>query len=253
MNVSRASLPLCAALLLAATAWLYSAQSTAAASTNKGTQEKSWERVNRAARDMKGGDPVAAGALVDAVFADHGIDPAVSVVAPSIKDRLVRSEVDFQNGKSKGITEDNVATTVNELADRMGAPGYAHTDGDEVKEVRLRMLTLFPSMIGRGPAAARNDSNPHFDKVMSPIEAFHVGATLITQKVFNPEFQLSSQELQAAAKKSKRGRFADAAGNSDGKRTHEMLNVIHRGTESMSVTAMLNQCDQSLDLLGIGR
>jgi hypothetical protein len=116
---------------------------------------------------MKHGDPVAAGALVDEVFANHGIDPAISAAAPSMKDRLVQAEVDFQNGKSRGVTEDKVAATVNQLADRFGAPAYAHTDVNDVKDLRVRMLTLYPSMIGRGPAATRDDSKPHFESEMS--------------------------------------------------------------------------------------
>lgn len=251
MNVSRASLPICAALLLAATAWLYSAQSTAAASTNKGNQEKSWDRVNRTAREMKGGDPVAAGALVDAVFADHGIDPAVSVVAPSIKDRLVRSEVDFQNGKSKGITEDKVAATVNQLADRMGAPGYSHTDVKEVKQLRVRMLTLYPGLIGRGSAATRDDSKPHFDSTMSPVEAFQVTATLIHQKVFNPDFQLADKEKQDKSLQDNSGDSPRGKGNSHGERTREMLKVVQQGASAMSVTELFDQCGHSLDLLGV--
>lgn len=129
MKSARLSLLLCALVLVSAGVWLATAQRSAAADTSKGKPLPSWERVNRAARDnMKSGNPVAAGVLVDEVFADHGIDPAVSVAAPSMKDRLVRAEVDFQNGKSRGVTEDKVAATVNQLADRFGAPAYAHTD-----------------------------------------------------------------------------------------------------------------------------
>lgn len=129
MKSVRLSLMLCALVLVSAGIWLATAQRSAAADTNKEKPLPSWERVNRAAREnMKSGDPVAAGALVDEVFADHGIDPAISVAAPSMKDRLVRAEVDFQNGKSRGVTEDKVATTVNQLADRFSAPAYAHTD-----------------------------------------------------------------------------------------------------------------------------
>jgi hypothetical protein len=232
-------------------AWLVSSQQAVSANGSDVHQPPTWERVNRAAHNLKSGDPIAAGALVDAVFADHGIDPAVSVFAPTTKDRLVRAEVDFQNGKTKGITEDKVAATVNQLADRFGAPAYAHTDVNEVKQLRVRMLTLYPSLIGRGSAATRDDSKPHFEATMSPIEAFHVTATMIHQKVFNPDFQLSKQERQDKSLQDNSGDSPRAKRNSHGERTREMLGVVQQGAATMSVTDMFDQCSHSLDLLGV--
>jgi hypothetical protein len=251
MKSARLSLTFCALVLVSAGVWLATAQKSAAADTNRGKPLPSWERVNRAAREnMRHGDPGAAGVLVDEVFADHGIDPAISAAAPSMKDRLVQAEVDFQNGKSKGVTEDKVAATVNQLADRFGAPAYAHTDVNEVKELRVRMLTLYPSMIGRGSAATRDDSKPHFESEMSPVEAFHVTATMATQKLFNPDFQLSQAERRDSSLQDRSGHLPRAKGNSHGERSQKMLEIVHRGITSMSATEVLDQCGHSLDLLG---
>lgn len=241
----------CGALLLLAVGWSSAGQGRVAAS-GKGDESPSWERVNLAARKMKAGDAMAAGALADAVFAHHRLDSEVSMLIPTMKDRLVQSEVDFQNGKHKGITEENVASAVNDLADRFGAPDYAHTDVQEVKRLRVRMLTLFPGLIGRGSAATRDDSKPHFDAVMSPIEAFHITATLIHQKVFNPEFQLSQREKTDESLQQHSGDSVRARGNSQGERSREMLNLVHQRAASMSLTEVFNQCGHSLDLLGIG-
>lgn len=115
----------------------------------------------------------------------------------------------------------------------------------------MRMLTLYPSMIGRGPAATRDDSKPHFESEMSPVEAFHVTATMVHQKIFNPDFQLTQQEKQDKSLQDASSDFPHAKGNSHGERTGEMLDIVQRGASSMSITDMLDQCGKSLDLLGV--
>ncbi|HEU5414052.1 MAG TPA: hypothetical protein VFW31_09860 [Candidatus Angelobacter sp.] len=223
----------------------FATQRTASASSDDVSHRPSWERINRAATNAKGGDPAAISTLADEVFRSHGIDQMTTTVAPFVKGRLLRAEADFQNGKASGITEDQVAATVNQLADRVNAPDYAHTNASEVKKLRLRMITLFPALIGRGPAASRDDSRPHFDAKMSPIEAFEVTAMMIEQKMFNPEFQLSDKERQETPG------GQTLASNRHGERTQEMLNVAQRGINLMGFDQMQQQCKHSLDLLGI--
>ena len=89
---------------------------------------------------------------------------------------------------------------------------------------------------------------------MSPVEAFHITATLIFQKISNPEFQFSSQELNSAQSASKAGAIsalADQVGRGD--RTKQMMEVIRKGASSMSFRDMLSQSEQTLDELGIAR
>jgi hypothetical protein len=232
-------------------AWITAAAQKPDSPSKPAAAEKSWDRVNRLSRQLKADDQETTGELVDAVMAHHGIDPAVSAIVPSMKDRLVRAELEFQSGRSKGVAEEDVVNAINDLGRKVKAPDFAQTNTAEVRQVRLRMLTLFPAMIGRGPSATRDDSNPHFDKSLSPIEAFHVGATLVTQKMFNPEFQLSPQELKAQ-NKTNTNRFASIP-ERDPERTHQMLSSVHQAITTMKLADIQSQCDKTLDLLGIGK
>jgi len=223
------------------------------ANTTKASADEgpSWERINRTASQVKNGDEKPIRDLADQVFKHHGIDSAVMLPLASMKDRLVAREIDYQNGKG-GINEEQVAGAVNQLADRFNGPSYAHTTGSEVKKLRLRMLTLYPSLIGRGPSSSRDDSRPHFEARMGPLEAFHVTATMLHQKVFNPEFQLSQEEAQDSSLQSRTGDGAvRAKDNAHGERTREMLDLIQQQGATMKAGDLIEQCGHTLDLLGV--
>jgi len=241
-------------VLMAGAVWLAAAQKTITADTNKPNQTPSWERINHAAMKASKGDATAVGALADEVLAHHGIDQAMGALQSRIRTRLVAAEVDYQNGNSAGLTEDNVVAAVNHLAQRFNAPAYAYTTVDEVKTTRLQMLTLYPNLMGRGPAVTRDDSKPHFDKSMSPIEAFHTAATLVVQKVFNPDFQVTLEERQAASSSTKAASLSPPAQKpAEGQRTGEMLMLLGHAEGTTRTGDLLNECDQALDLLGIRR
>jgi hypothetical protein len=245
--------------LLLGLIWVSSAQTVGSVNEKSKRPESNWSRVNRAARNVKAGDRRAIQGLVDEVFLANGLDSHISASATSIKDRLIAAELDFHNGTSDGIDAEKVAVSVNQLVQRLKLPAYANTNAGEVKKVRVRMLTLYPDLVGRGSAARRNDSKPHFEDKMSPVEAFHVAVTLIQQKVFNPEFQLTTQELKeksaqaGTAGQAKTKSVASLQNPSIGERTHEMVAAIRQGAAAMSFRDMLEQSEQSLDLLGIRR
>jgi hypothetical protein len=250
---------LLAASLLVGVIWVATTQSASGADQKLKRGEGSWDHVNRAARNVKTNDRKAVQELVDQIFLDNGLDNHISASAASIKDRLIAAELDFHKGTHAGVGVEKVAASVNQLAERLNLPAFASTNVSEVKKVRLRMLTLYPALIGRGSAASRDDSKPHFDEKMSPIEAFHVAVTVIQQKVFNPEFQRTAQEQQAIDSQTKiRGqaridKTAPFPDDSHGERTRQMMVAIRESANIMSFRDMLDQSEQSLDLLGIRR
>ncbi len=247
-------------MLLAGAIWISAAQNRVAAansgtsSANSERQLKSWERVDRAARRLKHTDEASVRVLVQEVFADNGISENIAATAGSIPDRLVAAEIAYQKSAADGVSEDKVVAAVNQLAQRFNAPPYAYTDIKELRRLRLKMIAVYPSLIGRGSAATRDDSRPHFERIMSPIEAFHVTATLVFQKVSNPEFQFSGKEIEDAVGAGSAATVADLNRSvAQGDRTQEILGIIRHGAASMSLRDLLNLSEQSLDRLGISR
>jgi len=255
MSVKRTSLFLlfCGALIAAGIPCLTAIRaSSISVSADEGP---SWDRINRAASAVKSGDERTTRQLADEVFKHHGINQ-FTVLPPvaSMKDRLVNAELHYQNGEGGAINEGQIAGAVNQLADTLGAPSYAHTTEQEVKKVRLRMLTLYPSFVGRGPSSRRDDSHPHFDENMGPLEAFHVTATMLHQKVFNPEFQISEQEAKdSSLQTSSTDGAILAKGNSHGERTNEMLTVVQQHVAVIKPSDLAEQCGHTLDLLGVAK
>lgn len=250
---------LIASSLLVPLIWVAVAQDGGGIGPKRKHPEGSWDQVNHAARNVKTGDRRAIQNLVDQVFLANGMDGYIAASASSVKERLVSAEIDFQNGTGEGIDTEKVAASVNQLAASLKLPAYAATNADEVRKVRMRMLTLYPGLIGRGSAARRNDSRPSFDSRMGPVEAFHVAVTLIQQKAFNPEFQLTPVERQEISRKAKAAgqrKMPVATADQiapDGERTRQMMTAIRDAGAVMSFRDMLDQSEQSLDLLGIRR
>jgi len=234
--------------------WASTIQNIATNSTVNAQQPRQWQRVDRAARDIgHGDDPVAVRALVNAVLADNGIDEKIVATSGSVPDRLVAAEMRFQKGEAPGIPEESVVKAVNQLALRFNAPTWAHTDLKELRRLRLEMLTVYPGLIGRGSAATRDDTKPHFERTMSPVEAFHVTATLIFQKITNPAFQFSRQEIDAAPQQDKATLSQLTEKVKRGDRTQEIIGAIRETSKSMSLRDVLDLSEQTLDQLGIPR
>ncbi len=142
--------------------------------------------MDDAARNLRPGDETSVRTLVAAVFADNGINDRIAATSGSVPDRLVKAEMAFQTGKTPGITDDKIVTAVNQLAQRFQSPPYAYTNANEVRRLRIKMLAVYPHLIGRGATSKRDDSKPHFDKTMSPVEAFHITAILYIAENLQP-------------------------------------------------------------------
>lgn len=253
VNAGKVSISVCAVILGACAVWASAIQNGAATRATNLQQEPNWHRVDRAARNVKGGDEAAVRILVNEVFADNGIDEKIVATAGSVPDRLVAAEVAFQKGKAPGISEEAVVHAVNQLAVRFNAPDYAFTDVKELRRLRFKMLTVYPGLIGRGSAATRDESKHHFERTMSPVEAFHVAATLVFQKIANPEFQFSRKEIEAAPQQDKAALAKLTQSVANGERTRELLGVIRQSAASMSLRDILSQSEQTLDRMGIPR
>jgi hypothetical protein len=109
-------------------------------------------------------------------------------------DRIVQAESQYRNGAHPAVHESDVVKAINNFANSIGAPQWAHTNQIEVRRLRMHMLTLYPQLMA---SQAPPDSKQHYkaiDEDMRPIEGAYVATTLIYQKLYNSKYQFTDAE-----------------------------------------------------------
>lgn len=215
------------------------------------TYGQSSRSIDAKAAAIKGADEAAIASLVDEIFLGAGVDPEVAIATESTKTRLIRAELAFQTGKSKGVADTRVVYAANRLAARFNLPAYAYTSCFEVRKLRFRLLTLAPHLMGRQLRGSRATANIR-QVEMSPVEAIYLLNMLIKQKLYNPEYQLTRKEVMATwaevHTKPANKTYLSAQANP---RTSEMFAAIHVAAKNLSLRDALDLGDSCLTMLGI--
>ena len=85
---------------------------------------------------------------------------------------------------------------------------------------------------------------------MSPVEAIHITATMIFQKMYNPEWQLTAAERKAHSQARHSSTYKPDF--TDQRRSKEVLNAINASVSAMSLRDALAITNDSLSIMGIG-
>jgi hypothetical protein len=216
-------------------------------------------RINEKAKLAHGSNEGGIRALADEVFSTFNFDQAPAGMDDAIKDRLVRAEINHRIGQGKGsASEFRVVHMVNLLADRLGAPSYVRTNAFEVRRLRMDLLPYTSDL----QTSLRNNDEKEpkkLDGSMSPLEAFFIAMSLVQQKRYNAEFQLTNNEwiaLNGGKRTVKANQeFLDEMKNrrSDSRRTDEVEQAVQRGFAGMTPYRMLSLPDELLNTLGVER
>lgn len=102
-----------------------------------------------------------------------------SAFKPALRDRLVRAETDYSQGRMPGVQEQNISKAFNFLAERLGAPDYAFTS-----QLQVRILRMGGN--------DRNDSE--ISPEMGPAQAFYLVRSLVFRKLYLPDYQVPPKE-----------------------------------------------------------
>lgn len=166
-------------------------------SANRITWGQSQSRVRDQRRDpyvdldekasrVRSGDENLVRELAEAVFRNLPIGEVPDLLARPYKERVIRSEVNYRNGRREGIAEANIVRLIDELATRFDAPDYARTNPDEVRMLRLTFAEIMPHFIPRQPFQGANavEERVVFSVApqMSPLEAVYITSHLLWQK-----------------------------------------------------------------------
>jgi hypothetical protein len=187
------------------TIWLVSSKWTGAQSKEKTLSMYVADDINlldEKASCAIGTDETAVRDLAVAV-----VDWAVARQLPELfsrpyKERLFRAEMRFRRGDSPGASETSIVRLIDGLAEKLDAPDYARSDGDEVHQLRLNLSYMTPHLVvatsevneANDPAARK------LPEALSPVEAVFVTRFLIMQKEINESFQTTPSERSQVRK-----------------------------------------------------
>jgi hypothetical protein len=220
--------------------------------------------MEAAAKKAKSNEEQAIRELADAVF-NQGAPMIPSVASADMKDRLVRAEIKYRNGH-KGVREEDIVKTVNDLADTFDAPAYAKTSRLQVNILRLRLMGAFPSFIAQERDEKKKGLKKRVgdtvDPEATPLEAAFITMMMVQQKMLNKDFQKTPEEFASTLNMSLEKKNRDQAGQQTeyrliaGKASKELIEmdgVITRGVGRLGIMGAKKLADKSLDTLGIER
>lgn len=236
-------------------------------------QEKSsspLSNINGKARAANnGGGETEVRALADEIFTTYQFDEAPAVVGDSIKERLVRAELNYRGGKGQqGISDASIVRAVNYLAYKLGAPAYAQTDVFELRRMKTAILPYTGDLQARSRAEEVNavmsgtqktNANDAHTPTMSPLEAIFFMTALVQQKQSNPEYQLTNEEFVALrgnkrqAQSEKMFRTEMQSRMDDRSRSRELVQQVEKRAAEMSLSEIVNLPEELMYVLGIGK
>jgi hypothetical protein len=223
--------------------------------------------IDQKAHQAKGNDEAAVRELADEVFATAYFVEIPSDYREAMKERVVRDELKYRNGKS-GVSEEKVVLTVNHLARKFNAPDFAKTSAAQVRALRVRLKLGYPNFIAQ---ETREEKKGLKKKVgdtinpeMSPLEAAFVTGVLVQQKMLNADFQHEPQVWEEKLRKGQLKQW-EAGANPDAQtesrlihskgnaKRNAMRRAVSESASKMTISELMSLPDETLDTLGIER
>lgn len=251
---------------------------TRSASQDDGQMVEPRAKLGRKAKATRGADPIAVRDLTDEAFNAFALPEVPVFTQEGMKERLVRAELNYRKGADKGISEVQVARTVNELANKLQIPDYAKVSPAMVRLARVGLMLELPHFIAQDAPAGkkRKKIGSSINPFMSPLEATSVTLFLLQQKMLNDAFQVPHKEFFANVHEKQLQKWGEWRAKKDGgaqpisdgqaqrqsdhkmrvvsnSKTDNARRAARRAAEAMSPDALLNLADSSLDTLGIKR
>lgn len=267
--------------VIASAIWLSATSSVRSSPNPRPTGEvqnlSPFARINEKARAAKGSDSTAVRELADEIFDVVALAEIPARSLEEMKDRIVRSEINYRNTGKEAIPEKNIVKMINKLADKLDLPSYARVDGMLVRQVRVKMFTQLPNLFSLAVTKEENGRGgvgSALKTQMSPIEASFLAMFLLQQKMINESYQVSPQEWRANLHQEQMQRWQSFRDFKDsgqkgalpeeppkerlsvrepGARGTEMRQTISRAKSKIKPTELFNLANASLDDLGVGK
>lgn len=223
--------------------------------------------INDKSRAAKAGGATEVRALADEIFTTYHFDEAPAGLGDVIKERLVRAEVSYRSGKGQqGISDASIVRAINYLAYKVDAPAFARTNVFELRRMKVAMLPFTADLQAGSRGAdrliSRNGKSTSADPTtptMSPLAATLFLVSLVQQKQFNPEYQLTNQEFvelhggkrEAKSEKLFRGEIQSRTG--DLSRSSQLEQSVGKNATVLGMAKLINLPDELMYVLGIDK
>lgn len=158
------------------------------------------QAMNKEAERKVSGDENSINQLFDSIFEMASVRNSrlPSETEASLKNRLIKSELKFREGKHKTIREYDLAKAFNNLSDNLGLPEYSKTFVAQIRRLRVTIMPQVPTLIGkvnRDPNhAAGRTIGAMITTEMSPAEAILITTFLMQQKLINDLYQTTPKD-----------------------------------------------------------
>lgn len=218
-----------------------------------------FREINSSALSAQGGQQADISNLVDTIFAQNGINQLDPNLVSSLRDRIVRAEL---NGQT--VSEAQVVQALNWLAGEFSAPTYARTSSLQTRAMKLISNELMPNLFvdkdSQGNIGVNKPVNGDTSSNMTSTQAVTLLILLIHQKVLNSNFQKDPAQWDSdfyAAQESSNNQQNNGAGSNEfiartpSQKTTEMRQLVYG--ISLSQTDQERIAHGTLDQLGIAR
>ena len=201
-------------------------------------------QVNNQAVLVRAGNPQAIASLSCTIFERVGI-PAEVADAFHYTARLAQAETDYRKGTHPAVHEEDILKAHNNFINALGAPKWALTNQAEVRKLRMQFMSRYPQLLANQAPPDANGKYEALSKDIAPIEAVFLATSLIYQKQYQPEYQLTVNEQAAVGTSSltKSDFYA---------RSMVLHKILHGQTQNIDLVDLAHAGDTLLNDLGIG-
>lgn len=199
-------------------------------------------RVDRLAIQARHSDAKGIAQLAHAIFERVGI-PLDVADGLHYSQRVAQAETDYRNGSLLPLHDQDLVMAHNNFAHALSLPGWASTNLEEVRMLRMRFVALYPQLLGSHAPAGKGGKLQILSNDISPAEAVFLSTTLIYQKLFNEEFQMTQTE---------RASNSPLSDLDHRQRTNDLYRILHGNTDNVDVVDIVRAADGVFNDLHIG-
>ncbi len=197
-----------------------------------------------ALRSQKG-DLNATAELSQTIFERVGIPPTVASVF-GYTQRVAQAEYDYRNGnQQQPVHEADLVAAHNNFVHAIGMQAWATTNQSEVRHLRMDFMVRYPQLLAKHGPPDKNGKYQALDDNISPAEATFLATSLLYQKLFNHEYQMTVSERAAGGE----SKVSAAVFN---ERTQTMFRTLHGLTDEIGVFELAHAADGLFNDLHIG-